>query len=188
MTPARFIPPVHFAALRAADGITHDAIGGELAREADHRAAVYKVEVAKGRMTRAQADYGQAIFETMAMDIRRMARSQPPADNPRFTWGERRDALLREMDRRAALYPEWIAKGRLTPQTARRRTECLAAALDAYEGGLDYPRRDPTPANRAHGTQIYIEFLLRRDLASPDTLRAAYPDATLPAEQQSLAV
>lgn len=183
MTPARFIPPVHFAALRAADGITFDAIGAELAREAEHRAAVYKVEVAKNRMTRAQADYGHAIFETMAMDIRRMACSQPPAANPRFTWAERRDALLRELDRRAALYPEWIAKGRLTSQAARRQTECLAAALDAYEGGLDYP-----PTDRAHGTQVYVEFLLRRDLAGAATLRAAYPGCTFPAEQQSLAV
>lgn len=178
-----FIPPVHFATLRAADGITLDAIAAELAREAAHRAAVYGTEVAKGRMTLQQADYGTAIFQAMAQDMGRLAADQPPAPNPRFPWGERRDALLREQAYRARAYPEWIAKGRLTQAHATRQNARLAAALDAYEGGWDMPTDD-----RDWGTQIYVDFLLRRALATPDTLRAAYPDCTLPAEQQSLAV
>ncbi len=183
MMAARFIPPVHFAALRAADGITPDAIAAELTREATHREAVYKTEVAKGRMTRAQADYGVSIFQTMAADMARIGTATPPEPDPRFPWGERRDALNRELAFRARAYPEWIAKGRLTQAAAARQSAALAAALDAYEGGWDMPTDD-----RERGTRIYLEFLLRRELAAPDTLRAAYPDCTLPAEQQSLTV
>lgn len=178
---------------------TPAAIAAELMREESARMEAYKVEVAKGRMTLAQADYGTAIFRTMAEDVRRLdaagghqtrARDlvdQSPAQWPlaalrRFAWAERRDAIQREIDRRRRLYPDWIAKGRITQADADRRLSLITAALDLFEEGLDFAEGWPAYA------QIHVDYMARKYPASIDGLRSLLPDCTFPAEQQSLAV
>lgn len=131
--------------------ITWAAIRTELARELASRRAAYRDWVAKARMTQEEADWQLAVIEAIGMDAARFeaCRSKFPVTNPltrpsghRFTWAERRAALLRELDYRARLYPDWIRKARLTQADADRQCACLEAMLALYEEGLDW-----TPAN-----------------------------------------
>ncbi|WP_374414254.1 hypothetical protein [Novosphingobium colocasiae] len=146
MTPHYAFPDVTFADLRA-----------ELAREIALRRAAYPRMIEKGRMTRADADRQLALFAALAEDVERIRAAEEafratfpgrPYQRPapaahRFTWAQRRAALTHELDRRARLYPDWIAAGRLTQDQADRQVRHLACIRALYEGGFDWIETDP---------------------------------------------
>lgn len=132
----------------------------ELRRELAARRRTYPDWITRGRMTQAEADHQLALFEAIAADVERYARFvstrqlAPPAH--KFSWHLRREALRREADLRARIFPEWIAKGRLDQAEADRRTAALAAVADLFDDGFDWHASnglrvllDVTPTNAA---------------------------------------
>jgi len=120
------------------------AIAAELAREAQSRAATYPGMIAKGNLTRHEADYQIALISAMQQDCARFAQFETigaaqvaPASHG-FTWHERRAALMRELDYRRRLYPGWIAKGNMTQAEADTRCSRLLAMLYHYDLGYDW--------------------------------------------------
>jgi len=133
-------------------GVTFAAIAAELTRELGQRPAAYDRMIAKGSMTRAEADWQIAVAQAWREDCIRFAQAHAPIEqglpmlNPlgleashQIAWSDRRAALQRELAYRARLYPGWIAKGNLLASDATHRTVCLEAMLALYEDGLDFP-------------------------------------------------
>lgn len=133
--PAHFHHAPSFADVRA-----------ELAREAAARASFYPTYVAKFRMTQADADHQLAILAAIAADLEAVIAIRTP-DHMRspqpFTWSQKRDALLRELDQRNRFYPDWIAKGRFDQAEGNRRIAALAAMLALYDDGLTWQPDPP---------------------------------------------
>ena len=135
-------------------GVTFAAIRKELARELAHRRKVYRDWLTKGSITQKEADWQLAVMEAIGKDAARFetCHAALPMANPLtlprghdFSWRERRGALLRELDYRARLYPEWIRKGRLTSADADRHCQCLETMLALYEDELDWTPANGTP-------------------------------------------
>lgn len=156
----------------------------ELRRELAARRRTYPDWITRGRMTQAEADHQLALFEAIAADIERYARFvsmrelAPPSHA--FTWRQRREALRREADLRARIFPEWIAKGRLEQPEATRRTAILAAIVDLFDDGFDWHARnglrillDATPATapeaeaQAEWWDHYTTVMQARGLMAP---------------------
>lgn len=129
----------------------------ELRREVEARRRTYPDWITRGRMTQPEADHQLALFQAIAADVERYARFVSTRDlappSHAFTWHQRREALRRETDLRARIFPEWIAKGRLDQAEADRRSTILAAIVDLFDDGFDWHARnglriifDATPA------------------------------------------
>lgn len=136
--------------------ITLAAIAAEAEIELDQRRGFYPGRVSKGNMLQEAADRELALCAAWAEDVARIsaawsAGAAPRAPQHSFTWHDRREALLRELDLRARFYPDWVAGGRLLADQAAHRTQCLQALLAIYEDGWDWacsgcaaqPKADP---------------------------------------------
>lgn len=152
--PAHFHHAPTFAQVRA-----------ELARELQQRRRLYPDRVAKGRMSAPEAERQIALIAAIAADLdaviavavpQRMAElngarrhgagtanisTGTPAAT--FSWSQKRNALLRELDYRTRFYPEWIAKGRLLEADAARQCAALRAMLALYDDGLTWQPDPP---------------------------------------------
>lgn len=127
-------------------GITFGAIGDELRREIAARARTYPGQVDKGRMTAAEAERQQQLFAALLADFGDLVTvSEPSRTGP--SWTERREALGRELDQRARLYPHWVATARLTEADAAHRIACLEALLELYDGGWGWAPSRPCPVH-----------------------------------------
>lgn len=150
--------------------VSLEALAAELAREAEARAAFYPGRVAKGNMLQAEADRELAIAGAWQEDLRRIRScwferpGEPPAPAMHgLAWRDRRAALLRELDLRRRIYPEWIAGGRMLEAQAAHRIACLACLLAIYEDGWDWRASDgATPATSATAAQEF--HALRADV------------------------
>lgn len=109
-----------------------DAIVAELEREAGSRRKVFPDRVAKGRMTEQDAAYQEAIWLEILANVRTCLGGDWRDPLATFRWREKVDALNRELDYRARLYPEWVNKGRLDQATADRRVNLVEAVRDFY--------------------------------------------------------
>lgn len=200
--------------------VTFAAIQTELARELAQRRATYRDWIGKGRMTQEEADWQLSVIAAIAEDAARfeaamapIAQGRPmqnPLDvlrNHKFTWQERRQALLRELDYRQRLYPEWIRKGRLTHPDAAKQCDALRAMLALYEDGLDWQAsngaRPPSSDRQARieWNRTWLDIVQRRGaepavidgaiqlIAQDDEqLAAELHAARQPQEQKELAV
>lgn len=173
-------------------GITFAAIRSELRREAGQRRAVYPDWCSKGNLTQAEADWQIAVIEAMGTDAARFEHAATTRTNPlqfaaghAFTWEDRRKALLRELDYRARLYPEWIRKGRLTTADAARQCACLQAMLTLYEDGLDWTATNGTPPAYGDAEPTDDQRATRHEWA---TVAAGILARLHPPQQQDLAV
>lgn len=117
----------------------------EIEREQAARKSKYPRLIDKGNLLPAEADRQQALAAAWREDLARMEQcwiSQPgtPPQAPAhgFTWNERRNAALRELDYRRRLYPRWISGDRITAEAAEHRLRCLSALLAIYEDGWDW--------------------------------------------------
>jgi hypothetical protein len=111
----------------------------ELARERDARARVYPQRIEAGRMTEPDAARELALIAAIADDLERMIAPGPClAATHAWSWSDRRAALVRELDFRRRLYPQWIANGRLSQADADHRMACLEALGDVYDEGFDW--------------------------------------------------
>lgn len=127
---------------------TYAECAEELAREAAARRAAYPALIEKLRMTESGAAIEHALVATWRIDLARyvdfLALPFPrsaPAQLERsagFTWADRRGGLQRELDRRARLYPKWIAAGQLDQVEADRRVARLSVMLEIYDNGWDW--------------------------------------------------
>jgi hypothetical protein len=124
----------------------------EIARELDHRRAIYPRRVDKGRMTSQDADRGIDAFAAIAADLRvealwtvwgatqpgtaadvdarrayRHAHDQAAPLLAAFTWSQLVGALRREIALRRKFYPQWVASGTLGKADARHRLERIEA-------------------------------------------------------------
>lgn len=139
------------------------AIAAELAREAAARRRTYPALIDKGRLTTRDAEFEHAALAALAADVALMMA--PPAPCPALgglpliplpseathgqSWQARRDALHRELDRRARLYPGWIDTGRITAADAAHQTACLEALLTIYDEGWGWtPPREYPPLSQ----------------------------------------
>lgn len=128
--------------------MTPAAIAAEIAREAQARRAAYPGMIARLKMTEQQAVAEIALCAAWAADVARWgdwlaqvpprAPIAPVARQNGFSWADRRQGLARELDRRARLYPRWIAAGQLDQADADHRTACLATLAAVYDEGLDW--------------------------------------------------
>ncbi len=127
--------------------ITIDQVLAEIEREAQWRARAYPAMIQKMRLTAEAAALEQRLCEAWAADVRRyrtwaatppVPPHQPQARVLGFTWADRRQGLARELDRRARLYPKWIAAGRLDPAAAHLQTDRLTVLADIYDDGWDW--------------------------------------------------
>lgn len=124
--------------------VTMQAVEAELARELEQRRKVYPGRVAKGNMTPAEADAEIAIAVAWTQDAWRIKQAwfidhAPPAPATHgLTWNVRRNALLRELELRDRLYPQWIASGRLLDRHAAGQIAALRCLLAIYEDGFDW--------------------------------------------------
>jgi hypothetical protein len=101
-------PPVEFwDAMRV-------EVGDELAR----RRSTYPGLIAKGRMSRADADRELRVWQAIAEDWRAAPRS---AGYPIATWTEMVHALRREIALRRKFYPQWVEARRLDVDEAERK-------------------------------------------------------------------
>ncbi|WP_327195935.1 hypothetical protein [Novosphingobium capsulatum] len=139
MTPAP--PSTRFPAITAAHVLA------EIEREAASRLTVYPKMVQTMRLTAEAAALEQRLCEAWAADLRRWRdwTAQPPIGpmpaqrhTLGFTWADRREGITRELERRARLYPKWIAAAQLDPAEARQRTDRLTALADIYDEGFDW--------------------------------------------------
>lgn len=121
--------------------ISATQIMAELAREAQARRRFYPRQVENLRMTQAEADHQLAMVDAWREDLQRMG-STPPMPDPQpkhgFTWNARRQALAREIDLRARVYPRHVAEGKLTAADATHRQHCLMALAATYDDGFDW--------------------------------------------------
>lgn len=183
-------------------GVTFAIAAAELAREGDARRRVDADRIAKGRMSPADAEERLAILAAIAADIERIrafwprlpheGEGPPPAHG--YTWRERDREILRELDQRRRLYPDWIAAGRLDQADASRRLRILEAIHALYEMGLDWPADPEIRWALTHG------IMQRRDPAWLDLSAATCPDfhrhhlaraaelGIIPAQQEELAL
>jgi hypothetical protein len=120
-------------------GIALVDIETELRRELAARRKLYPDRIRQGRMNQEEADHGIAVFAALLADCERLV---PPRrsreETHKFTWQHRRAALVRELDFRAHVYPEWIASGRLDQAEADRRCRCLTALVWIFDDGFDW--------------------------------------------------
>ncbi|HQS70029.1 MAG: hypothetical protein B7Y36_08405 [Novosphingobium sp. 28-62-57] len=139
-----------FTEIGAALGITRQA--------ARHR--LYPSSVQLGKMTQEEADYQIALIDAMIDDVTRWGRylasprvhrtaygnfRDPAALTPKthsFTWHQRRAAITHELEYRARVYPDWIARGKLEQAEADRATRRLSAVADLYDDGFDWHARN----------------------------------------------
>lgn len=123
-------------------------IAAELAREGAARRAAYPGMIERLRMTADQADYEMALCAVWQADLARYAPwltdtllripIAPVLRSGGFSWHDRRNGITRELDRRARLYPQWIAGGSLDAAEAAKRTARLSAMADLYDEGFDW--------------------------------------------------
>ncbi|WP_226019741.1 hypothetical protein [Novosphingobium sp. FKTRR1] len=123
-------------------------IAAEIAREAAARRATYPAMIARLKMTEQQAAAEYALCAAWSSDLARYAdwmnRAAPRAPivpvarQHGFIWADRRHGITRELDRRARLYPRWIAAGQLDQAEADQRTARLSALADIYDDGFDW--------------------------------------------------
>lgn len=106
--PVVDFPPALDAALRA-----------ELRDELASRRRLYPDRIAKGRMTRAEADKELRVWEWLVDDY--CCAPGPP----RATWNEQLHALRREVGLRRHFYPRWILAGRIDAGEADRKLALL---------------------------------------------------------------
>lgn len=161
----------------------------EIQREAASRRAAYPRLIERLRLTESQALAEQQLCHAWAADVtRREAYLANPYPRPApplevrvhgFTWAERRGGVQRELDRRARLYPKWIAAGELDQGEADTRTARLTALLDIYDDGWDWhdsfgrrfdlraqePDADQAEANRQWWAHFH-ETMARRNGAA----------------------
>ena len=57
-----------------------------------------------------------------------------------FSARDKYQAILRELKYRRAVYPRLITKGRMTPETAKRELEVMAAIGQDYQRELEKER------------------------------------------------
>lgn len=118
----------------------------ELRRERAARTRTYPQAVKLGRMTQVEADYQIAMVDALTEDITRWGRflatrtPQPPQHS--FTWHQRRAAITRELEYRARVYPDWIARGKLEQTEADKATRRLSAIADFMDDGWDWHARN----------------------------------------------
>lgn len=130
--------------------------------------------------------------------LARDGRLYPIATLGAFPWVTRWRGVQDELDRRARLYPGWIAKGQLTQAEADQRNQRLTAMLHLYDDMVDWhpsngtrPRAfapDQTQAERASFDEIaphLCAIMLRRQWLSPDQARNFFPQIA-PAEQNEM--
>lgn len=145
MTPHHAFPDVSWTDLHA-----------ELVRELARRQNTFPHMIAKGQLTRPDADRQLDIFAALIEDVRRFRAAQAPVEQGRpatplrqlerasgsslhaYTWHERRAAITRELDYRQRVYPTWITKGQLTQADATRQLRRLTCLRALYELGYDW--------------------------------------------------
>jgi hypothetical protein len=126
--------------------ISADNVSAEIEREAASRLKAYPRLVQTMRMTPEASAIEQRLCEAWAADLRRWRSwAVPPlrlmpaqVHTLGFTWAERRAGIEHELDRRARLYPKWIAAGDLDAAEARQRTDRLTVLADIYDEGWDW--------------------------------------------------
>lgn len=137
-------------------GVTWTDLHAEIVRELARRQNTFPHMIAKGQLTRPDAERQLDIFTALLEDVRRFRVSQAPIDQGKpatplreverapnsslhaYTWHERRAAITRELDYRARVYPTWISKGHLTQADATRQIHCLRCLRALYELGFDW--------------------------------------------------
>lgn len=118
----------------------------ELRRERAARVRTYPGQIQLGRMTQPEADHQLALIDAIAEDVTRYGRfiatRRMEKATHEFSWRMRRAAIARELDQRARLYPEWIAKGKLEQAEADKATRRLCAIADLFDDGWDWHARN----------------------------------------------
>jgi hypothetical protein len=159
-----------------ASAITIDQVLAEIEREAQSRARAYPAMIAEAAPDRRSRRAGTAPVPSLGGRRAPLSRlgshaalrpHQPQARVLGFT-ADRRQGLARELDRRARLYPKWIAAGTLDPAAATSRptaspfwpismmmvgtgtTPSAAATLRQRHGPRNRPTR-PTPNAATNG-------------------------------------
>lgn len=99
-----------------------DAMKAEAHATFTERQSAYPSMVAKGRMSRADADRELRVARAIAEDWGALPHS---AGFPIASWAEIVHALRREITRRRKFYPERVAAKRMDPADAERRVMLL---------------------------------------------------------------
>lgn len=125
----------------AAYGFTWDqarSMRAELERELGDRRRYYPAMIRKARMTEPEAARNIAIFQAMLADTAlafaadlTKRRGLPLADR-QFHYREKVAEIRRELAMRERVYPDRIAKHRLTEQDAKARNMALQLVHDLY--------------------------------------------------------
>jgi hypothetical protein len=112
------------------------ALKAELRAELADRNRLYPSRVAKGRMTRAEADKETRVWRGVLQAVDPFA--DRPGDRPEATWTEQVHALRREIALRRHFYPQWILTGRIHADAAERKLLLLEQWHDLlwYQIGL----------------------------------------------------
>jgi hypothetical protein len=141
--------------------------------------------VAKGRLNQREADWRSGVVADIRADL--LHAFAPLADNEirepndsRVAWHDKVRWISRELEARRELYPNLVAKGRITEADAARRIGAIAALHRLYwermfqwlppEGpALEYLRALRSSANagvkgrqllsRSEGRRIYQDFV-----------------------------
>ncbi len=131
--------------------VTRTAIAEELAATAAWRAANWPDWVAKGKLHASESAAQTRLWQAVQQDAQRLLQPAHlrPAASHGASWADRRAALQRELAWRRTVWPDWVAKGRITAEQARFRTHCLQALLDDYDGGFDWQASNGAPCNWA---------------------------------------
>lgn len=122
-------------------GFTHDqarAMRAELERELEDRRRYFPGMIRKASMTEQDADRRLALWRDLIADLARafnpdvMQRRELPLSDRRFSWREKIAEIRRELALRDAVYPDRIAKARMTEAEAKRRCDTLQLVHDLY--------------------------------------------------------
>ena len=128
--------------------VSFDDIAAELEREAEARRRAYPGMIEKMRLTEQAAQLEHRLVAAWRADLARyiayLGQTIPRGPAPYavrtdgFTWYDRRQGLARELDRRARLYPKWIAAGTLDQAEADQRVARLTVMAEIYDEGWDW--------------------------------------------------
>lgn len=122
-------------------GFTHDqakAMRAELERELEDRRRYFPGMIRKARMTEQEADRRLALWRDLIDDLARafnpdvMQRRELPLSDRRFSWREKIAEIRRELALRGAVYPDRVAKARMTRAEADKRCALLRLVHDLY--------------------------------------------------------
>jgi hypothetical protein len=100
-----------------------DALAIEVAAELADRRSLYPSLVAKGRLSRVDADRELRVWTAIVEDV--TGRPRPDGWRPSATWTEMVHALRREIGLRRTLYPRWIDARRVDAATAWRKLDLV---------------------------------------------------------------